>query len=183
MTPTKKKPAAKKTVKRERKSANDMVYFGCKAGTFVIQSKDRQIAGQANGRPIYEPVEEIKLEFGNKGVSRPLHPKHDAVIIKEFRDYIQAAKDNEYWGDYDRVKINNLREMHPNSPAMPAPNWDNLAADKVKGIVESLELNVDKCILYEEYNKNRPEVLDVLDAIASGDAAPAKPEKSEKPSL
>jgi len=183
---TKKKPAAKKPAarkQRDRKTANKMVYFGCKAGTFVIQSKDFETV-TAGGKTMRQEIPEIKLVFGDRGVSRPLHPQHDAELIEEFREYIRKAEEENYWGDYARVRTNNLREVHPDSPARPAPNWETVAPDKIRGIVEALELDIDKCIMYEEYNGNRSEVLDVLDLMAAErDGDPVERKSTNKPSL
>lgn len=183
---TKKKPAAKKPAakKRERRTKNNMVYFACKAGTYVVQSRDKILTHVA-GKPAYQEIPEIKLHFGDKGVSQPLHPEHDAKIIEAFRNEIQTARDEDYWGDYARVRVNNLREIHPDSPAPPVPNWETISLEKLPSVVDGLGLDLEKCVIYEEYNANREDVLNLLEDLIEKQNEPesAKPAASEKPSL
>lgn len=173
----------------ERKN-NERVYFACKAGTYVVQSKDVQPVS-VDGKMSNVPIPEVKLEFfngvGHTGVSRPLHPEYDAELIAAFREHIREAEENGYYEDFARVRTNNLREIDPNTPPIPVGEWDDIDPAKIRTIVETLGKDPDECLRYEEYSLNRPEVVETLELMIAeayeAELADAKPDAEGAPAL
>lgn len=166
------KPKPKPTSKR--KSQNHLVYFGCKAGNFIFQSKDKVARDLGDGRVTHQLIPQVKMLFGDKGVSKGFDPDvpQDAKMIKYVRDYIAQAEVEGYREPYDRVKYLNLREMKPASPPPPFSTWDSVDPGKLSDFVKDLKLDVEHCILYEEANQNRPDVVADLEALVEEDIEP-----------
>jgi hypothetical protein len=159
---TTKAPAQKK--QREYRKDKLPVYFAAKTGILPITSDGYEYYGADRRR---EKVQGLSLNFGDKGVTRPYDPSDelDAEIIAAVRKWIAQGRD-------ERIRNFNVRELKPNTIQAPFPAWDDTNA---KGIVEKFQgsgWNLADCILYEEQNRCRDDVLEALEALVEDDAAP-----------